>query len=288
MKGGLGANHHCSDAPRNLGFTILEVLIVLAVTGVLFVSAAYLVAGKQNQTAFSQAIREVQSQIQQVINEVAVGFYPNPGNFQCTAGASGPNIIAGAAEQGANSGCIFVGKAMQFQVASTSPERFATHVIAGLRQGGTGNTESTSLAETKPKVVAPSTAQPAIPSATSTASLQNGLTTAWMRYSVGGPAQNIGTVAFTSSLAPPSSAGVVSGAQQVNLVPISTSALNQTQLQSVDAINANLATSPMNPSGGVTICFASGGTNQSGLITIGSNNRQLSVKLDIKTGLSCA
>jgi hypothetical protein len=36
-----------------------------------------------------------------------------------------------------------------------------------------------------------------------------------------------------------------------------------------------------NPSNGVSICFASGGTNQSGLVTIGGSGHPLSVTLKV-------
>ena len=56
-------------------------------------------------------------------------------------------------------------------------------------------------------------------------------------------------------------------------------------------IDANLgsdADNLNNPSSGVSICFASGTTNQSGLITIGGNGRQLSVKLSIMGDSTCS
>lgn len=119
-------------AQRGHGFTIIEVMIVLAVTGALFVSAALLIAGRQQQTQFDQSIREVQSQIQQVINEIGHGFYPNSGDFSCEAGSSGPPTFTGAAAgQGTNEGCIFLGKAIQFGVADTDPEIFDVMTIAG-------------------------------------------------------------------------------------------------------------------------------------------------------------
>jgi type II secretory pathway pseudopilin PulG len=276
------------------GFTIIEVLIVLAVTGALFVSAAILIAGRQQQTEFNQGIRQVQAQIQQVINEVAIGHYPNQNNFQCTAGASGPVITAGSGtEQGANSGCIFLGKAMQFGITNTSPERFVVFSVAGLQRTPAGK-EVTTLAEALPKAVAPNSSQN-LPDASVTQQLQGGLTTYRMWYNSGGIDRNIGVVAFVSSLAKYSSGNIVSGSQQVNVVPVDDnqvdSALDRTPIDGADAINASLATSPNNPAGGMAVflCFASGGTNQSGLITIGNTTgRQLSVTLDIKSNKTCA
>ena len=106
------------------GFTIIETLIVLTVSGALFVSATYFLSGDQDRTEFTQSIQAVQSQIQQVINEVESGSYANTNNFTCSGTASGPSLTtSGTDAQGSNTGCIFLGKVIQFGVANTSPER---------------------------------------------------------------------------------------------------------------------------------------------------------------------
>jgi hypothetical protein len=145
----------------------------------------------------------------------------------------------------------------------------------------------------RPKAIAPSVLESGIPDATQKETLQNGLTTYRMWYNNGAGDRQIGEVAFVMSLAQFTSTGAIaSGSQQVDIVPIDDSNVNSRLGQSQDAattaINTNLATSVVNPSGGVFICFASGGTNQSGLITIGNKNRQLSVKLDIKSNKTCS
>jgi prepilin-type N-terminal cleavage/methylation domain-containing protein len=276
------------------GFTVIEVMIVLAVTGLLFVSAAALISGKQNQTAFDQSIRQIQSQIQQVINEVSVGYFPNLGNVQCNgAGGTVTLVKAVGTAQGANAGCVFIGKAMQFQVGSSSPEVFNVYSIAGLQRGGAGGKESSSLSEAKPKVIAPSSAEPTLPDSTASDTLQDGLTTAKMYYNNGAGDKNIGVVVFANSLAQfdPTNGSLLSGAQQVNLIPIDDneikSKLGQDETVGVDIINSKLSTAATSSNIGVYLCFASGGTDQSGLITIGSNGRQLAVNLAIKNGGVC-
>ena len=263
-------------------FTLIEVLIVLAVTGGLFVSAAILIAGRRQQTEFNQAVRQVQSQIQQVINDVATGFYPNTNTFQCSPGPSGPVFTSGSGtQQGANSGCIFVGKAMQFGVSGTTPEQFSIFTVAGLQKSASGG-EVNSLAQAQPK---------AIQAITTGHQLLGGLTTADMWYLSGGVKKPIGIVTFANSLAPPGGSSVLFGTQQVNVVPVDdnqvNSALGRTNAQAASAIDTSLATSTVNPASGVFLCFKSGGTNQSGLITIGTNARQLSVTLSIKSSTDC-
>jgi len=255
-----------------------------------------MIGGKQNQAAFNQSIRQVQSQIQQRINEVATGYYENNGSIRCNGVGNVVTITSAAGtEQGANAGCVFLGKALQFQVAGTNPEQFNTFSIAALQKATTGN-EASTLALAKPKVIAPSPTEPGLPNVTDTQKLQNGLSAVRMWYDNGSGVKQIGAVAFVMSLAQYSSNGAIaSGSQQVDVVPIDdgnlVSKLGQTSQLMAGVINSRLALpatqSLVNPINGVFICFASGTTNQSGLITIGNKNRQLSVKLDIKGNTTC-
>lgn len=275
---------------RRDGFTIIEVLLVLTVSAFLFIAAVVLISGRQDQTAFEQAVHDIQARIQQTINEVAIGYYPNLGNFNCTVTGTNPPTITSAVgvQQGTNSDCIFMGKAMQFKVTGgvTDPEQFRIYTLAGRRLSSSGNgSESSTRATAKPVVIAPSTASPSTPDDSISGQLQNGLTTASMVY---GPASSaIGVVVFYQTQAQYIGAQIQSGSQQVNVIPNSNTALGMTPAQAVDAINGYFPTSALNPATGVRICFASGGTNQSGLLTIGSQNRELSVKVDIKYNKTC-
>lgn len=274
------------------GFTIVETMIVLAVTGGLFVAIAATLSGRQQRTQFSQAVQEIQSQIQETINEVGTGFFPSSSNFTCTATLTGPQISAvSSTEQGANAGCIFLGKAVQFGVQGTDPEQFKVFTIAALQRTTTGEEVSSPVglppySEAKPKVVGPPTT--AAIDLTQTKTLRYGLTTLWARY--GASNTPIHSVAFVNSLAAYSGSTIQSGGQQVRVVPITaTSPWNKTQTQAGTDINNQLVNATnVDPADGIRICFVSGGSEQSGLITIGNNNRQLSVTLSIKGNKTCS
>ena len=275
MKGGL----------KTQGFTIVETLIVLAVTGGLFVVIAASLSGRQAKTQFQQSIQEVRSQIEQVINDVSVGYYPNSANFQCSASGLGPSITAGSTAQGQNTGCIFLGKAIQFQINGTDPEQYRVYPIAGLQRDSTG-AEVTTYAAAKPKVIAPSTSNPSVPNGSSSQKLNYGLTTASLKYG-SGAGTNVGAIAFVSSLASYSSGSLVSGSQQINVIPITGSVLNSSATAGAEVINSSLATSPVNPAG-IKLCFANAQLGQSGLITIGGSGRQLDLSLVIKGNTTCS
>jgi len=278
------------------GFTIIEVLLVLAISGGLFVSAVVMISGRQNQAAFEQATHQVQSQIQQVLNDVSTGFYPSNGDFKCTAASSSqsPTLSAGLTAQGANSGCIFVGKALQFKVGTADPEQFAVYTIAGLKKGGAGGGESASLANARPVLVAPNPSQVGsnYPDNSENQELQHGLTVNRMWYRDSADADHdIGAIAFINSFGGYSGSGeLLSGSGHVDIVAAdnsgNTTALGLSKPDMVQALNNGggnrLVTGALNPSGGVFICFASGGTQDYAVLQIGGASRDLSIVLHIK------
>lgn len=269
-----------SNPSKERGFTIVETLTVIAVMGAIFLSAVLLVSGRVSRVEFTQALNDTQSVLQQTISQVGAGFYSNTGNFTCSGAGGTVTITAGVNKQGSNTGCVFIGKVMQFGVKGTDPEEYETYTIAGLQSG-------TDLASAKPLAIAQGVTtnnSGSFPANTSVSGkLHNGLSVAWMKYN----GVNVGAVGFISGLGQYNGTELLSGAQQVSLVPVTGTSLDSTTKSTVDAINNNLKTSPVSPSGGVQICFASGGTQQSGLVTIGSNGRELSVSSQIKNGRVC-
>lgn len=97
----------------------------------------------------------------------------------------------------------------------------------------------------------------------------------------------IGTIAFVNSLASYSSGSIVSGSQQVQVVPLRNSQLSWDKATAASNIQSQLASSVLDPDTGVTLCFISGGTNQIGIITIGGSARQVNVTLEIKGTTTC-
>ena len=115
-----GGYHKAAD-----GFTIVEVLIVIAVTGAMLISGVLLVNGRQSRTEFTTGINGQLQQFQQIINETASGFYPNAHDFTCMGDSAGPVTFTlapvGSGGQGNNAGCIFLGKSVQFGLGSIDP-----------------------------------------------------------------------------------------------------------------------------------------------------------------------
>jgi hypothetical protein len=101
MKRGLGSG----------GYTIIEVMIVLAVTAALFISTALLLTGKQGKTQFEQGVNDFSMQLESVMSDVGASYYTN--GFTCTATAPGkPVLSAPPKDAGSNEGCVFLGKVL--------------------------------------------------------------------------------------------------------------------------------------------------------------------------------
>lgn len=283
MKGGLHSRFRCSWRLSGAGFTVVEVMIVLAVTGMLFLSAALLVGGRQNREEFNIGIQQIQSQVQAVINEVSSGYYPSSGDFTCERSGSSISFSSGSNEQGTNSDCIFLGKVIEFGsgvAGAGNAEKMAIHALAGLRTDSSGD-EILDFQSTSPTV---------IPNSSTDQPLGSGLTTYSMTYNSG--ARPIAAVAIVSTLGQVTSTGTLAGSQHLNIIPIDGTALTDDQSVVIATINSFLKTGTLstNPTGGVQVCFVSGGTNQSGLMTIGNSGtsgRDLDVTMDVKTGRTC-
>lgn len=105
---------------RHQGYTIVEVMIVLAVSGVMFIIAAQFVSGKQAKTAFNQGTTSMASDIQGAIQSVVDGNYTDV-PLSCTIVSGAPRklnfVPAGSDTQGANQDCTFLGELFHFSGA---------------------------------------------------------------------------------------------------------------------------------------------------------------------------
>lgn len=250
---GVGLRKKRLHAVRSQGFTIVETMIVLAITGLLFTMFVLSIEGRQDQAKFRQGINAVRTQIDQYINESQSGQYASTSNFRCSATPAGPSISSGSStEQGANDGCVFLGKVLWFDNPST-PNGYTAYPIAGIK-------DAADYSASRPTIVN-------IPGTTESTPYQHGLTLVWMRS--GGSA--VGAVAFTPSFL------------AIDGVPVSGS--NTTQVRPVSSIGS-LSSANV---GEVQICFRSGtADNLSGLITIGGTAGANTVSLSIRGNNTCA
>jgi len=97
------------------GFTLFEVMITMAVSGSMLVTAVILFGGQQRKVQFAQSTRDFKQTLQDVMNDTSTGYYPNS-TYSCSSSVTGPVInILGNVEQGSNQECVFLGKAIHLK-----------------------------------------------------------------------------------------------------------------------------------------------------------------------------
>lgn len=261
------------------GYTIVEVMIFLAVSSLLLVSAMLVLSGRQRKTEFNQGIREADSKIQDVVNDFAAGYFPDS-DFDCSADNIGnsPVISAGSGTQGTRGGCTYIGKVIQFAPENTDENGYKVITVAGrqfYREPLSRLVEN--IVEAKPKAVL----LPSIPEDSGT--FGYGLKVKWVRAE--GSPSDIGAIGFFSSFAQNDSSGLVSGKQTTQLVALGGTSLNASTSLIESNINAIGTGGTIYINVPVSICIESGDSSQHGIINIGSDQRELATRLQIGNGV---
>jgi type II secretory pathway pseudopilin PulG len=268
---------------RSRGYTIIEVMIFLAVSGFMFVIAATFISGKQSKSEFRQGMNSVNAEVQRVINDVGNGFYPSTASFSCTASTAGgppnPSILSPNG-QGSNEGCVFLGKVVQFGVQNTNRAGYNVYVIAGRQYVGAAGAAATlasSFAQSQPIVIAN-------PDLTTKKSIEWGLkVTKMIDLSNGNNLSGVGF--FQSFPGYDSTSTLVSGSQTVTLIPIS-GTLDQSEGAMIGNIqtpasgvsDANVQTNP-----NILICFDGQAGEYGSLIIGGTTGQKLTTNIQISS-----
>ena len=275
------------------GFTIVETMIVLAVTSAILISALSLIGGSQNRAQFTQSINEINAQIGSVANNVANGYYASSINDKtCRVGTSAdpePYFESAVNSLGKNNECVYLGRVIQF----TKDQEYYLHNVLGRRLAAGSGKEVTTMEQAYPRIIDSRNGKTSYPNTTEDKLLQGGLTVGFMAYKEGGLYKQTSGLAFMGSLA---SAGttadsIQSGAQTVDIAPLQGSLLSDDDQAFMNRFEADSSSgfaktydTVRNPDGGVVICFDSGTTDQLALITVGKDNRRGSTTMEIKEG----
>jgi prepilin-type N-terminal cleavage/methylation domain-containing protein len=125
-----------------LGYTILEVMIVLAISGVMFLIAATFIGSKQETTSFRVGTNGTASAIQSIIEDVIDGQYTDePLNCVFGGGETSIQIQSSTPKaQGTNADCVFLGKILYFpSINGNNDSGYSVTPVAGLRVDALGN-----------------------------------------------------------------------------------------------------------------------------------------------------
>lgn len=257
------------------GYTIVETMIFLAISGLMFVMAAVFISGKQGTAEFRQGMNDINSNLQQVINDVGNGFYPSNSGFTCSSSGSDLAFTsATSTTQGANLGCVFLGKVVQFG-ANSNTANYYVYSVAGT-QLTTAKTTPANFGEAVPRVIY-------TPDLTDKKVLQWGVQATAM-YDNNGTTP-LSAIGFFGSFG----GGLQSGSQVVNVVAINpntdltTTSGSDEPTMAGTTINAGIVDSHVRPHPNILICFK-GSANQYGSVTIGGGSGQkLTTAMKIST-----
>lgn len=251
-----------------LGYTIVEVMIVLAVSGVMFVIAASFINGKQEKASFTSGVNEMATNIQSVLDQVTNGQYSDI-DLGCNATSTGTIIGGTTTSQGTNNTCVFLGKLMHFSVGG-DPTKYEVLSIAGGRLSSEG--ASNNLSAAHPVILDDLTTNANVPQSLQISSMQ-----------VDGSANY--TIGFFQSQGQSDGAGgAATGAQTLTLQALSSSNdANESSFKYSSGFVINAS-----PAQSANICVTDGSQNANIFVGDNSNTSALSVTVKMDGSGSCS
>lgn len=294
------------------GFTIMETMIVLAVSGVLFLSLVGMVTGQQGKAQFKNSMTNFTTELRSVIGQVSSGYYPAAeGDFVCEELRGFPHVRRArrgeTVSQGTNQACTFLGQAVAFMGTPVNGNKqYKIHTVVGLRQvpAGAGGPlrvgkEPLNFLEAQPRAMAPGT----------------GADMGWPDYSV---TKTVNFGATVHSICVDDGASTCTAAAGFAVLTALDGQLGVTGTESGvvlpsifplvcdRVVRCTAATSPGGPgvsaqnsatavkrlsngatARGVKICFVSATSNQSALVRVGANASNDSVEMTIYATRNC-
>lgn len=268
---------------RSGGYTIIEVMMFLTITGALLASALAVFRGQQQKTQFTQGIRETETRLRTTMNEVASGYFPNSGSFTCRSLGTSIQFDTPDSDQGTNADCIFLGKIVQFGAnddcvpdnSDTDCFNYDVHTLAGMRKLPGGQEAETLQQTARTMVIRDVDNQPL--NFTEEFDLGGGLTVTRVMVKKGETFTPVGAIGFVNTLATYGGGGgdPVSGSQNVSLVSVPGSELGQTANE-LNSQMINLTEAQRNPDS-ITLCLEEAGGGRVAALVIGGSGRQLNI-----------
>ena len=260
----------------NSGYTVLEVMVVMAVSAGLFFTAITAFGGRQQEVQFTQAVRDFDSRLSDISNDIASGFFNNSDNLECNVVSAPPpamkklNIFSGSDLQGASDKCVFIGKVLQFQPQglSENKSKFKLITVLGSRYiTASGTSPVNNLSEAAPK---------AIEQNVETIDLDWGLRVTKILYQNASvpSGQNIGSfgyfTSFTQSFTDGISEATLSDNQRVQHIPVLGSSFNSPTDDTGILGDIETVTSPASPTE-IIICLQKADQSKRAMITVGKD-----------------
>lgn len=258
---------------NSLGFTIIEEMIVLAVTAIIFFMSTVFIQGKEAYNQFLVSLNNTEAQLNTDINDVRNGSYVFPNKISCSEGTVGPPIVQYGSNiqsttQGTNKGCMFVGDAIKL-----NPNSFDNYLIVGnqFKQSTTGNSNTVpnyGINDSNPILIYGPGVAPV------TQYLENGLTLDCANFSnlsgCNSSGQETGGIilGISGSTNQQSEVNIYSDQNSSSINDLNFITNTDNTLNGIAPINSSSSITPSS----IELCFKAGGINDSALFTIGDNN----------------
>jgi hypothetical protein len=266
------------------GYTIVEVLIFLATTTALFAVSMRLISGQQGKTQFVTTIRDMESTINDIANNVATGYYTKSGNFRCFLTGSGNIQVQPdtGVDQGTNEECIYAGTVIKFG-ESANGDTYLQIPMAGRRL--LSGKDVTSLIEAAPVTLYQPTPTP-VTGVVTRASMPFGARVSCIKINGGSCGAGNSALGFFTTFNG-TDTNSRKGGIQTDLLYINAN-INASLNGTAAIINSTFASltsaqlTAMRPEK-VEICIRSGSSNQYAFMTLGGgSSSNLTVTSEIK------
>lgn len=276
---------------RRAGYTIVETMIFLAVSAAMFTSAMALINGKQNRTEFTNSVRNFESSLNDIANDVSNGYYNNAtstgGSYKCSV--NGNNITLGTGASTPD-GCILIGKAIQFGPSGSNKEKYSTINLVGKQfiNGSIANGDVKDINESSVFAVTPNQTTPNLPDASTDITIGGGVTVECVLYAssavtpAASPCSNQGsmkkvdTISYMTTFHGLAAGVETSGSSQIDLLikqsgnDVNVGRNKKDVAQELNGYNVGNVTNLSNaPGSAVYICLQSNGSNQYALVSLG-------------------
>lgn len=107
---------------KSAGFTIVETMMFLAVSGVIFVSVVLLLQGQLSRYQSRDAMNQLESTARGALNDVTNGYYPiMHNNYTCN-----DTVDTADRGRGSNTNCVLAGKSVTFNDNNVDIETWVT------------------------------------------------------------------------------------------------------------------------------------------------------------------
>ncbi|HUC95847.1 MAG TPA: prepilin-type N-terminal cleavage/methylation domain-containing protein [Candidatus Saccharimonadia bacterium] len=263
-----------TSGEQSYGFTIIEVLIVLAIGLGLLLAVIYYMSSDQNQTEFDTGLRQIYSQLQNINLDVSEGNYPTNSANVCTEeDDANPQFGTTPSNIGANLGCVFIGKVIQFMPNGSNATKYYVYSIVGNQFAAVGSPNPPSnLLAYDPIVLNSNSSATDPPAGTQTVNLPNDFSVS----KVGGPV-GPGLIGFFNTSPSISSNGSIGN--EMVFLPQGADLTSYTAVTTY--INGDLPSEyNTNASNVVKVCFKSSlEPNQFGVITFQAQNDSSNITL---------